>query len=222
MLLMLHTLVRNGFKGVIEGRAILDSQSLQHLELGTHPTEVVLGVVHLGGLVGQLHEDVVEHDVLHVVEGGDLERHHEAVTEYLLLDRPLLEGNQGATFFFVGMCKVDQELLELSKGDETCCLLVIVRPKADKVINSLLFDWHATKVGRTKESVNDNSDEEVEEDLRDDDLIDQVEGNRNASSTALRTVSVLGVVTASNDGIVILLLNALIVEGARLGRVEHD
>ena len=77
-------------------------------------------------------------------------------------------------------------------------------------------------VSLAEEGVNDDGNEEIEEDLRDNDLEEQVECHSEGISTALRTVSVSRVVTTLNDRVVVFVLDALVQDGPWLARVKHD
>ena len=77
----------------------------------------------------------------------------------------LLEWNQSATFFFVGLGKVNQKLVEISDTDESCSLLVIVCPKSLEVLNGLLLDGNISLVSLAEEGINNDGNEEVEEHL---------------------------------------------------------
>ena len=62
----------------------------------------------------------------------------------------------------------------------------------------------------TEECVNDNSDEEVEENLRDNDLEQEMENYSKASSTAFGPINIIRVVTPLHDTVVILSFIALV------------
>ena len=49
-------------------------------------------------------------------------------------------------------------------------MVVVLGPKPLEIFNRLLLNWHVGHVGLADERIDDDSNEEVEEDLRNDDL----------------------------------------------------
>lgn len=62
--------------------------------------------------------------------------------------------------------KVHYEFFELEAVNSAVALLIILLPGIDKVINIALIDRHLVSIGLSHERVNDNSNEEIQEDLR--------------------------------------------------------
>ena len=172
--------------------------------------------------MAKLHEHVVEHDVLLVIVGRDLELHDLPVEEGVALRVAtlLLEGDQGATLITICLRQAQNEPLEVFDGDLARRLLVEVRPDALEVLNRLLFYRDLRRL--PEEGIDDDGDEEVEEDLRDDDLEEEVEGYRKTGTAALRPIGIIRVVTSLYNRIVVFDLFALVKDIARLGRIKHD
>jgi len=201
--LLVRVLLVDSFERVV----VKDSTfELSHdLELKFDYFQTFLLEVELDGLMTKFHEDVVEHDFRLVFVGGNLKLHDLAVHE--------LESNiLILTFRFEDQCtrlvrfsisNIDKQQFHVANRDETCCLLVIHRPDSLVVLNGLLLDRHACHICLTKECINNNGDEQVKENLRHDDLEQEMESDGEANSTTFRSVCVGWVVTAFNNGVVV-------------------
>jgi len=209
-LVLLGVLVVNGLKSVIIKS--ISTKHLDNLEFTLHLLDNVFLEVDLHRLLTKLLQNVVEHHVLHVVVCRDLQSHDLPISEQsvLFLCNALLERNQGTAFILMRICQVNQERVKLADGNESSALLVVVSPESLEVFNGLLLDGDICLVGLTEEGIDNDSDEQIEEDLRDDDLEQQVEVHSEGVTTALGTVCVCRVVTAFNNRVIVFALNALV------------
>lgn len=92
-LVLLRVLVVDCLKGVIVES--ICTKHLDDLELALHLLDDVLLEVDLHGLLAQLLQHIVEHDILHVVERGNPQGHDLPVSEgtVFLVGDSLLEGD---------------------------------------------------------------------------------------------------------------------------------
>ena len=111
----------------------------------------------------------------------------------------------------------------MTDGNHTSSLVVVLGPKPLEIFNSLLRHWHVGHVGLAEERIDDDSNEKVEEHLRNDDLEEQMEGDcRTEATTSTGGIWVTRSEAVSDHGFVRLVLLALILKGVRLGRVKHN
>lgn len=85
-----------------------------------------------------------------------------------------------------------------------------------------MLDRHVSQIGLAEESINDDSNEQVEEDLRDNDLEEQVESDGNARSAPLWSLPVCWVSSIGNNSRILFFLNTLVENRSGLRGVEHD
>ena len=123
---------------------------------------------------------------------------------------------------FVFICESEEQILQVNKRDQAVSVAVIVRPLCSEIIEALLFERDVGQVCLTEESVDYDSDEEIEEDLRDYHLKGYMKTYSEVRTAAFRPVWVLRVVSTLYDTVVVLCLVALVQDRIRLVRIKHD
>lgn len=91
-----------------------------------------------------------------------------------------------------------------------------------EILDHLLLNRHVLHIGLAKEGIDNDSDEKIEEDLRDNDLKEQMEANSDISTTAMSSERISGVTAIRNYRLIRLTFSALVEDVVVLRRVEHD
>jgi len=112
----------------------------------------------------------------------------------------------------------------VTSRDIACGLLVIVSPATLEAFNCPVLELldKITTTRLAEEGINDDRDKQIKEDLTDDDLEEEVEGNGKAVAAALRPVSVVRVSSCCYDRVVVFAIHALVVNRVLTRRLEHD
>ena len=138
-------------------------------------------------LEGKLLEYIVEHHFLEIVVHWDFELSHVATPTCAILVKVfiLISAFLIATKFRYNRLRrqqqcacitifsdINNELLKIFGGEESASKWIVLgaRPNFDKAIDSVLSDWQVEGIVLACERVNDNGDEDVQEDLRYDNL----------------------------------------------------
>mmetsp|Transcript_13321 Transcript_13321/g.18160 ORF Transcript_13321/g.18160 Transcript_13321/m.18160 type:complete len:216 (+) Transcript_13321:107-754(+) len=129
----LDIVVVESLKGVVVHREASDL--LQDVELPLHLLNFILLEVKLHGLVTQLDQHIIEHDILLIVISGDRQGDDLSVAEALIALHALLEWNERAALRWISLCQLLQELVQVAHSDVASGVVIVLRPDALEVLD---------------------------------------------------------------------------------------
>lgn len=146
--------------------------------------------MELDNILAELHEDIVEHNLAHVLVGGHLQLHDELLAVHVIICNPLVLWNELTSDIVLATGQVLDEAFKLRSCNEASRCLVIGGPASLVPLERPILQLVEERSARclAEEGLEDDRDEEVEEDLANDDLEKQVERNSEACATALGPV----------------------------------
>lgn len=198
-------------ESVIES-VLAESHPAQDSKLLLHLLDLIFLEVHLDLLMTELLKHIIEHNLGHVLVSWDLEGHDLTDAELFVggVSSPLFERNERTSFIVVTLSAVHDEVFELVDRHVVSTIFVVFLPDSLEVLADFDLDGHLGQIGLTEEGIDDNSDEEVQEDLRDDNLEEEMERNSKSCTTAFGSLNEHRVVTTGNNRIEAFILDALV------------
>lgn len=208
---LLRVVLVQSLKSVIEC-ALAESHLTKDRKLLLHLCDLIFLEVHLDLLMAELLKHIIEHNLGLVLVSWDLEGHDLSDAELFVgrVSSPLFERNERTSLIVVTLSAVHDEVFELVDWHVVSAIFVVFLPDSLEVLADFDLDGHLGEIGLTEEGIDDNGNEEVQEDLRDDNLEEKMERNGKSSTTALGSFNERRVVTTGNNRIEAFILDALV------------
>ena len=134
----------------------------------------------------------------------------------------LLVCNERSCFVFTSIRHVNQDIVQVWDWDKPCAIFVVLGPNALEVFDCFLLHGHVCQICLTEEGIDDDRNEQVQKDLRNNDLEQKMESNGDARSTTLRSWPACWVSSIGNDLVEVLIFNTLIENRPGHRCLKHD
>jgi len=127
-------------------------------------------------------QSIHKHEDAKAVVAGDLELSNVLATVSNIFQKSFLVSHETAVFL---LRQVYNKALELVALDGAVAVRVIRLPTLDEVVNVLLVNRHVKSLRLIHEGIDDNSDKQVQENLRDDNIerLEEDDGDKGVAAT---------------------------------------